>query len=499
MAENNEPVEPIDSTFADRLRSATMGLTALAVGIGSSAVMFAGGKRKIRRNNKITNKTRRRNKKTQKTKKKSRNHTTRLYGGKILDAGGFGCVFKPALKCKGNNQINRQGKISKLMKTSDTDEEYYDIMRFLPIIKKIPHYNNYFVIDNIIKCEPDNLTKDDLDNFSKCTSFRNYNITDKNINSHLNQFSMLTEPDGGLKLDEYIKLNYTQTNKIILVNNSLIELLINGIIPMNKLKIYHFDIKGSNILIDDHSLDKIYARLIDWGLAHYLINNTEQTMEEISHRPYQFNLPYSVIIFNKKFNLEYYMFLSTTSAIYENIYKFMLNYITELEKTSKGAHIRGTIKDFKLIFNGKFTLSIIAKYITDILFKYTKNNKLHLSKYLPIFLHNVDIWGLSISYLSISEIISKKHTLNDYELQIIQHINKLFTLVIESNTIPINVSKLVTILKSMNTVFDKPLNSENNKQNLYMSSNQSVIKTSKLTDQLKKHSRHSKTNKIKIN
>ena len=31
------------------------------------------------------------------------------------------------------------------MKISDTDEEYYDIMRFLPIIKKISHYNNYFV------------------------------------------------------------------------------------------------------------------------------------------------------------------------------------------------------------------------------------------------------------------------------------------------------------------------------------------------------------------
>ena len=42
-----------------------------------------------------------------------------LLGGKVLDSGGFGCVFKPSLKCKGQNRI--PGYISKLMTIDNTD------------------------------------------------------------------------------------------------------------------------------------------------------------------------------------------------------------------------------------------------------------------------------------------------------------------------------------------------------------------------------------------
>ena len=35
-------------------------------------------------------------------------------GGKVLSSGGFGCIFKPALKCKQKNRMDNY--VSKLMK-----------------------------------------------------------------------------------------------------------------------------------------------------------------------------------------------------------------------------------------------------------------------------------------------------------------------------------------------------------------------------------------------
>ena len=41
--------------------------------------------------------------KNTKTRKRTRTKRTRV-GGEAIAAGGFGCVFKPALKCKGKTE-----------------------------------------------------------------------------------------------------------------------------------------------------------------------------------------------------------------------------------------------------------------------------------------------------------------------------------------------------------------------------------------------------------
>ena len=57
-------------------------------------------------------------------------------------------------------------------------------------------------------------------------------------------------PNGGLPIDDFIIKN--NTYKIIIkLNNTLINLLNNGIIPMNENNIYTCDIKDSNILFDN--------------------------------------------------------------------------------------------------------------------------------------------------------------------------------------------------------------------------------------------------------
>ena len=499
--------DPNKQTKADIFGATVMGLITGAVTI-CAPFLLMGGKKTKKNKNRITvgnrgserNTSYRHLKRTmvrermskRMSKRMSRRNPTlksglkdKLKGGKVLDSGGFGCVFKPALKCKNNN--NRTiGNISKLMPSSDTDDEFYEISKYEPILKKIPNYRNYFIIDDITICDPDKLTKEDLDNFGKCTAFKKYNLTPANINENLKYLSMLNEPDGGPELDEFIKANYTNYNKLIAVNNSLINLLQYGIIPMNKLKILHFDIKGSNILVSiDESV--MHTRLIDWGLSKQLINNKDIMLDEISHRPFQFNLPYSIIIFNRKFINAYEHFLSAKprNATAAEIYTYTFNYLSELEKTDKGAHLRGVLRDFKMIFTGQFAMNTIAKYVTDILVKYTKNNKLELHDYLSIFLHNVDIWGFAMTYLAFTDVISKKTHLDQMDRQIVECIRKVFILLFQYNLSPISVPNLVNILRTLNSAFKPaPLN-ERKTVNLYVIKQNVQNTKSRLTNELK--------------
>jgi hypothetical protein len=509
----SQSINKKESSAADQLGAATMvGITLAQIGAIVGLVLIGG--KKTRKNNKSNSSSLKKSKssrlpkrtmnlgrinrrkynltgglkcklKDKLTSKLKDKLTSKLKGGKVLDSGGFGCVFKPALKCKNHNQ-RAIGGISKLMPSSDTDDEYHEITKFEPVLKKIPNYRNYFVIYDISICDPDKLTKEDLDNFSKCTAFKKYDITSKNLNDNLKYLTMLNEPDGGPKLDGYIKENFTNYNKLIAVNNSLIGLLEYGIIPMNKLKIFHFDIKGSNILVSAGE-SVMYTKLIDWGLSKQLINNKDIMLDEISHRPFQFNLPYSVIIFNKKFIDAYEQFLMVNprAASAAEIYTYAFNYLTKLEKTDKGAHLRIVLRDFKMIFNGQFGMNNIAKYVTDVLVKYTRNNKLELHDYLSIFLYNVDIWGFAMAYLAFTDVISRKTHLDQIDRQIVECIRKVFTFLFQYNLSPISVPNLVNILRTLNSAFKPASPNERKTVNLYVSKKNVQNSKSRLTNELK--------------
>ena len=50
-----------------------------------------------------------------------------MKAGKTIGSGGFGCVFRPALKCKGVNE-RESNKISKVMTSNNALDEYNQIM-----------------------------------------------------------------------------------------------------------------------------------------------------------------------------------------------------------------------------------------------------------------------------------------------------------------------------------------------------------------------------------
>lgn len=236
---------------------------------------------------------------------------TKSLAGRPIAAGGFGCVFKPALTCKKypKNEKYQKNYVSKLMLNRYADEEMDLINNFLPHIRKIKNYKNYFLINDIYSCQPKKLKSKDLKDFNKtCKNFGPY---DKyNINDNLGEFKIINALDGGIDLDIYWNKWNSIKKKLIKktfnsTNISLITLLNKGIIPMNNTGIYHLDIKGSNILRslknnNIYNIKDIKTRIIDWGLAMYKPNNVIKLdaykSKILLNRPFQFNLPFSNIL-----------------------------------------------------------------------------------------------------------------------------------------------------------------------------------------------------------
>ena len=133
-------------------------------------------------------------------------NTTNKQGGKVLASGGFGCVFKPALKCVGKNKRDKD-KISKLMTNRHATDEYDEIEYINSKLNKIPNYKNYFLIDDYTICKPSKLTNDDLKNYSDCNALKKENISAKNINKSLDKLLILNMPYGGITVEEFTMKN----------------------------------------------------------------------------------------------------------------------------------------------------------------------------------------------------------------------------------------------------------------------------------------------------
>ena len=311
-------------------------------------------------------------------------------GGKVLASGGFGCVFTPALKCKDTNS-RENNKVSKLMETKYAIEEYETINNIKRLLEPIKNYQDYFILDANL-CEPAKLTESDLVDYNKkCSALQKGKITKANINTKVDKLMILNLPYGGIPVDDYI---YQEDgfDKLYEVHLSLISLLKNGIIPMNQQNVYHNDIKDSNVLVEKVHGEEIKSRLIDWGLAsefNYRIKDIFLT--NWRNNPFQYNVPFSSIIFSDFFIKEYVKFLNNTKTInVNNIKIFVENYIT-LWNIKRGiGHYEIINRIFYLLYdNAKyehmskkkkldmikkdFTIPIIVKYITSILVRF-KNN-----------------------------------------------------------------------------------------------------------------------------
>lgn len=377
-------------------------------------------------------------------------------GGKVVGSGGFGCVFRPALKCKGKPRTAKK-MISKMMTTKHAKAEYEEINKYKRILKTIPNYNRHFLLNDITICEPDALTRADLKKFNrKCHALEDDYVAET-INSSMNgKLQILNIPDGGMDLKKYMtKIGYAE---LPVVSNKLLVLLVGGVVEMNKKNVLHADLKDSNILMDENG-----ATIIDWGLS--TTYTLKSIPDKLMNRSLFYNLPFSGILFNNLFNEMYSHFLSTNPIISnQTIRIFVESFVKEwFDYRGKGHYsivkrIFGYLFVSDIIDTDKIAMDYIVSYLSAIIVEFEDNGKINLLKYFNnVYRHIIDIWGFLTIYLSILELLAENYkNLNKPELTLYDAIKKLvLTQMYEPRIKPNNINELVIQIKALNPLFKK--------------------------------------------
>lgn len=429
-------------------------------------------------------------------------------GGKVIASGGYGCVFSPALKCEGTTK-RETGKISKLMTSTRAKDEYSEILSIKEKLDEIENYKDYFLIYDLNLCKPAKLSPSDLKEYSKCTALPKDKITVKNINKRRNELISLNLPNGGLPVDDYLYEDGS-FEKIYKLHATLFQLLKEGIVPMNKTNVYHSDIKDSNVLVDDDSR-AIKTRLIDWGLANqYKPFKNEPFPRSWRNRPFQFNVPFSVIIFSDSFIEKYTEYIKNGGTTdYIHLRSFVIDYINFWFKKRGAGHYKfinemmytffsknlNTIasESKPVVIETQVTMEFIVNYIVDVLIHFTKfreDGKLNLREYLDnVFLEIVDIWGFICVYYQIAELLYNNYdNLSVSELKIFNKIKYLFvTYLFNPRHEPIDLNLLYSDLNDLGNLIHNKLKETGIKS----------VKNTKMTP--KAAGLHKKTRKNKTN
>ena len=404
--------------------------------------------------------------------KKNKNFKKVEKGGNVLASGGFGCVFSPALKCKGDSKRS-SNKISKLMTEKHAISEYEEIISINNILQNITNYRDYFLIYDATLCKPSPLSNTDLENYTnKCTALPKNKITKENLNDNLDKLLSLNIPNGGLAVDDYLYENGS-FEKMYSVHSHLLTLFKKGILPMNQKNIYHCDIKDSNVLVDKNKK----TRLIDWGLAVQYTPFKQHTFPSSwRNRPFQFNVPFSVILFSDSFVEKYTKYLQDGGKINEvELKPFVIDYISYWMKERGAGHYKFMNEIMFELFNHsitelsqdskpqivetQITMNFIINYIVDILIHFTKPGtpvKECLRDYLDnVFIKITDIWGFISVYFVYIEILSNNYSkLTKQEMNIFNKLKYIFVeYLYNPRHDPIDINALCKDLEDLSTLF----------------------------------------------
>jgi serine/threonine protein kinase len=210
---------------------------------------------------------------------------------KLIDQGGFGCVFYPGIECDGSVSKNPK-YISKLHKKNYHVVNEYNVGKN---VSKIPLYGYYFApIVNMCNIDIAKIDKRERD---MCRVVTKTNSSSK--------FVVMKMPYiKNVSLVKYITNPNIDKKEIVTYIIYLYKFLLNSLKMLNTSGIVHFDLKIPNILIEIKTKNPI---IIDFGLSLMVKNLGPDTYSKYfyTYNAGYFIWPVDVHIINYVINVNY--------------------------------------------------------------------------------------------------------------------------------------------------------------------------------------------------
>jgi serine/threonine protein kinase len=293
---------------------------------------------------------------------------------KLINQGGFGCIFYPAIECDG--KISKNAKYaSKLIRKDKRATHEYNIGK---MVKQIELYEYYYA-PVINMCNID-LAKIDKREKDMCRI-----IKKGSSNSDDNgEFAIMKIPYiKNVDMVKYLTRDDVEKKEIITYILDSYQFLLNNLKMLNDSGIIHFDLKIPNILIEEKTKTPI---IIDFGLSIPIADIRPETYKTYfySYSPKYYIWPVDVHVINYLVNVK--------STLTKDALKELVNvYIST----------NTAVKLFSDNFIEKFT-----KLIVDVYSKYIGMSANIVIKELIKNCKTWDNYALSVMFLNLINFIS---------------------------------------------------------------------------------------------
>jgi len=175
---------------------------------------------------------------------------------KVINQGGFGCIFYPSLSCKNENDKAKDGKeyVSKLVERNFSSKNEIDIGE---IIKEIPFYSLYYV--PVLHHCAASLSKVGSKEIKKCHIIEDNNEND----THVKYILLKMKYVENIKFTDYLLTNKSKKHVLNIIFDTYSYFLFSLEQLMN-YEIVHFDFKWDNAVID---LKTELPVILDFGIS----------------------------------------------------------------------------------------------------------------------------------------------------------------------------------------------------------------------------------------
>ena len=416
-------------------------------------------------------------------------------GGDAIGSGTYGCVFRPPLHCENPVDTPDTSKyISKFMLKDEIIDELSEMRTIKNILlesKSLQFIEKYYILANDedvcaitldLKSKYGKQNIKDLESGlfgDKANCEHIYSSIDY-VKKNIDKYGVLNLLDGGTDLFNFIDNTRFTKDTFTKLNNSLIDVLKNGIVEMNKLGIYHCDLKPGNLVYNNNNV-----RIIDWGMAS-IINtpitslNLNSNINKIKlNGILYYGMPFSNVIITEPNNFKKILKKYNTPDKYKTYLKKKyknkaeLKYLTSLDSFNK-----------KFNKDSKKTLSdIITDNLVDIVYSGESFENYIKNVYFP----NADVFAFLQIYIYILEKLNTQKHFDTLKENIKLLINK-YLLTSDYATKPYPLDIIVSDLKSLTGSYKSSVKKSSVKKKLKLKKKSSVKKTSVKKSSVKKSS-----------